>query len=206
MGDIVQKHIDKLFIGLDRIHICSVGLSTNKELSRGNATIDLRSVGVDGIGSHWFIMRMHVQGGIQRLVSFLEYSTHGHACELSSMLKHLLDGVNRQPTEMRVKLPVVRLQSHDKLRSGLHCLMVANVMCMISMVDNEVNDAIWVVHKLLQGTMKLVVIRTQLRVECIEVMNLPLMLVNKNMSTELPILIIHWLDQVKEVKVQLCTN
>ena len=25
LGDVVQKRIDKLFIGLDRIHICSVG-------------------------------------------------------------------------------------------------------------------------------------------------------------------------------------
>jgi hypothetical protein len=110
LGDVVQKHIDKLFIRLDRIHICSVGLSTNKELSRGNATIDRWSVGVDGIGSHWFITRMHVQGGIQRLVSFLEYSTHGHACKMSSMLECLLDGINRQPTETRAKLPIaVRL-------------------------------------------------------------------------------------------------
>jgi hypothetical protein len=128
LGDVVQKRIDKLFIGLDRIHICSVGLSTNKELSRGNATIDRQSVRVDGIGSHWFVTRTHVQGGIRRLVSFLEYSTHGHACELSSMLERLLDGINRQPTETRAKLPIVRLQSHDKLRSGLHCLMVANVV------------------------------------------------------------------------------
>jgi hypothetical protein len=30
-----------------------VGLSTNKELRRGNATIDRWSVRVDGIGSHW---------------------------------------------------------------------------------------------------------------------------------------------------------
>jgi hypothetical protein len=88
-------------------------------------------------------MRMHVQGGIRRLVSFLEYSTHGHACKLSSMLKHLLDGVNRQPTETRAKLPVVRFRSHDELRSGLHCLMVTNVTCTISMVDDEVDDAIW---------------------------------------------------------------
>jgi hypothetical protein len=36
------------------------------------------------------------------------------------MLKCLLDGVNRQPTETRAKLSVVRFQSHDKLRSGLH--------------------------------------------------------------------------------------
>jgi hypothetical protein len=72
-------------------------------------------LGVDGIGSHWFIMRTHVQGRIQRLVSFLEYSTHGHACKLGSMLKRLLDGINRQPTEARAKLSVVRFQSHDKL-------------------------------------------------------------------------------------------
>jgi hypothetical protein len=78
-----------------------MGLSTNKELSRGNATINRQSVRVDGISSHWFITRMHVQGGIWRLVSFLEYSTHGHACELSGMLERLLDGINRQPTEMR---------------------------------------------------------------------------------------------------------
>jgi hypothetical protein len=155
-----------------------VGLSTNKELSRGNATIDCQSVGVDGIGSHWFITRMHVQGGIRRLVSFLEYGTHGHACELSSMLERLLlDGINRQPTETRVKLPVVRLRSHDELRSALHCLMVVNVTCTISTVDDEVNDTI----------------RTWLGVECIEVVNLPLALVNKKMSTELPILIIHWI-------------
>jgi hypothetical protein len=109
LGDVVQKCIDKLFIQLDRIHICSVGLSTNKELSRGNATIDRWSVRVDGIGSHWFITRMHVQGGIWRLVSFLEYSTHGHVCKLSGMLECLLDGIKRQPTETRVKLPVVRL-------------------------------------------------------------------------------------------------
>jgi hypothetical protein len=32
-------------------------------------------------------MRMHVQGRIWRLVLFIEYSTHGHACELSSMLE-----------------------------------------------------------------------------------------------------------------------
>jgi hypothetical protein len=64
LGDVVQKHIDKLFIGLDRVHICSMGLSTNKKLSRGNATIDRRSVRVDGIGSHWFVTRMHVQGRI----------------------------------------------------------------------------------------------------------------------------------------------
>jgi hypothetical protein len=95
------------------------------------------------------MMRMHVQGGIQILVSFLEYSTHGHACELSSMLEHLLDGINRQPTETRAKLPVVRLQSHDELRSGLHCLMVTNVMCTISTLDDKVDDAIWVIHKLL---------------------------------------------------------
>jgi hypothetical protein len=109
------------------------------------------------------------------------------------MLERLLDGVNRQPTEMRAKLPVVMLQSHDKLRSGLHCLMVANVMCTISTVDDEVDDAMWVIHKLLQGIVKFVVIRTRLRVKCIEVMNLPLVLVNKNTSTELPILIIHWI-------------
>jgi hypothetical protein len=128
LGDVVQKRIDKLFIRLDRVHIRSTGLSTNEKLSRGNATIDCWSVGVDGIGSHWFIMRMHVQGRIRRLVSFLEYSTHGHACELSSTLERLLDGVNRQPTETRVKLSVVRFRSHDKLRSCLYCLMVTNVM------------------------------------------------------------------------------
>jgi hypothetical protein len=80
------------------------------------------------------------------------------------MLERLLDGVNRQPTEMRAKLPIVRFRSHDELRSGLHCLMVANVMCMISMVDDEVDDAIWVIHKLLQGVVKFVIIRTRLRV------------------------------------------
>jgi uncharacterized protein (UPF0333 family) len=70
--------------------------------------------------------------------------------------------------------------------------MVANVMSTISTVDNKVDDAVWVVHKLLQGIMKfVVVIRTRLRVECIEVMNLPFVLVDKNTSTELPILIIH---------------
>jgi hypothetical protein len=94
---------------------------------------------------------------------------------------------------MRVKLSVVRFRSHDKLRSGLYCLMVTNVMSMISMVDDKVNDAIWVIRKLLQGVMKFVVIRTRLGVECIEVVNLPLALVNKNTSTELPILIIHWI-------------
>jgi hypothetical protein len=66
-------------------------------------------------------------------------------------------------------------------------------MHMISMVDDEVNDAIWVIRELLQGVVKFVVIRTRLRVECIEVMNLLFALVNKNMSTELPILIIHWI-------------
>jgi hypothetical protein len=152
LGDVVQKRIDKLFIGLDRVHICSMGLSTNKKVSRGNATIDRRSVKVDGIGSHWFVMRMHVQGRIWRLVSFLEYSTHGHACELSSALEHLLDGVNRQPTEMRAKLSVVRFRSHDKLRSGLYCFMVANVMSTISTVDDEVDEAVWVIRKLLQGS------------------------------------------------------
>jgi hypothetical protein len=192
LGDVVQKHIDKLFIGLDRIHICSVGFSTNKKLSRGNATIDRWSVRVDGIGSHWFVARMHVQGRIQRLVSFLEYSTHGHACKLSSMVKHLLNGINRQPTERRAKLSVVRFRSHDELRSGLHCLMVTNIMRMISTVDDKV-DSIWVVRKLLQGVVKFVIIRTRLRVECIKVMNLPFALVDKNMSMELPILIIHWI-------------
>jgi hypothetical protein len=136
---------------------------------------------------------MHVQGGIQRLVSFLEYSTHGHVYELSGMLECLLDGIKRQPTEMRAKLPIVRLRSHDELRSDLHCVMVANVTCTISTVDDEVDDAIWVICKLLQGIVKFVDIRTWLRVECIELMNLPLALVNKNTSTELPILIIHWI-------------
>jgi hypothetical protein len=65
------------------------------------------------------------------------------------MLEHLLDGINRQPTERRAKLSVVRFRSHDELRSGLHCLMVANVMRTISTVDNKVNDAIWVISKLL---------------------------------------------------------
>jgi hypothetical protein len=170
-----------------------MGLSTNKKLSRGNATIDRRSVRVDGIGSHWFVARTHVQGRIRRLVSFLEYSTHGHACELSSILERLLDGVNRQPTERRAKLSVVRFRSHDELRGGLHCLMVANVMRTISTVDDEVDDAIWVIRKLLQGVVKFMVMRTRLCVECIEVMNLPFALVDKNTSTELPILIIHWI-------------
>jgi hypothetical protein len=170
-----------------------MGLSTNKKLSRGNATIDRQSVRVDGIGSHWFVMRMYVQGRIWRLVSFLEYSTHGHACELSSTLERLLDGINRQPTEARAKLPIVRFQSHDKLRSSLYCLMVANVMGMISMVDDEVDDAIWVIRKLLQGVVKFVVTRTRLHVECIKIMNLPSVLVDKDTSSELPILIIHWI-------------
>jgi hypothetical protein len=130
---------------------------------------------------------------MQRLVSFLEYSTHGHACKLSSTLKRLLDGVNRQPTETRAKLSIVRFRSHDELRGGLHCLMVANVMCTISTVDDKVDDAIWVIRKLLQGVMKIVVIRTWLGVKCIEIMNLPFALVDKNTSTELPILIIHWI-------------
>jgi hypothetical protein len=109
------------------------------------------------------------------------------------MLAHLLDGINRQPTETRVKLSVVRFQSHDELRSSLHCLMVANVTCTISMVEDEVDDAIWVIHKLLLGIVKFVIIRTRLRVECIKVMNLPFVLVDKNTSKELPILIIHWI-------------
>jgi hypothetical protein len=54
-----------------------VSFITNKKLSRGNATIDCRSVGVDGIGSHWFVMRMPIQGRIRRLVSFLEYILMG---------------------------------------------------------------------------------------------------------------------------------
>jgi hypothetical protein len=110
------------------------------------------------------------------------------------MLKRLLDGINRQPTEMRAKLSVVRFQSHNKLRSYFYCFMVANVMSTISTVEDEVNDTVWVVRKLLQGVMKFVVIiRTCLRVECIEVMNLPFVLVDKNTSTELTILIIHWI-------------
>jgi hypothetical protein len=125
---------------------------------------------------------------------------------LRSTLERLLDGVKRQPTEMRAKLSVVRFRNHDKLRSGLYCLMVANVMSTISTVDDEVDDAIWVIRKLLQGIMKFVVIRTWLSVECIEVMNLPFMLVDKNTSMELPILIIATLDRVKEVKVQLHTS
>jgi hypothetical protein len=112
---------------------------------------------------------------------------------LSSTLERLLDGIIRQPTETRAKLSIVRFQSHDELRSGLHCLMVTNVTRTISTVDDEVNDAIWVVRKLLQGVVKFVIIRTQLRVECIEIMNLPFALVDKNASTELPILIIHWI-------------
>jgi hypothetical protein len=98
-----------------------------------------------------------------------------------------------QPTKTRAKLSIVRFQSHDELRSGLHCLMVANIMGTISTVDDKVDDAIWVVRKLLQGIMKFIVIRTLLCVECIEVMNLPFALVNKNMPTELPILIICWI-------------
>jgi hypothetical protein len=109
------------------------------------------------------------------------------------MLERLLDGINRQPTEARAKLSVVRFRSHDKLRSSFYCFMVANVTSTISTVDDEVNDAIWVVCKLLQGVVKVIVIRTRLRVECIEVMNLPFVLVDKNTSTELPILIIHWI-------------
>jgi hypothetical protein len=136
---------------------------------------------------------MHVQGRIWRLVPFLEYSTHGHACELSSTLERLLDGVNRQPTKTRAKLSVVRFRSHDKLRSGLYCFMVANVTSTISTVDDEVNDAVWVIRKLLQGVMKFVIIRTRLRVKCIKVMNLPFVLVDMNTSTELPILIICWI-------------
>jgi hypothetical protein len=111
------------------------------------------------------------------------------------MLEHLPEGINRQPTEMRAKMPLVRFRSHDKLGSGLHCLMVANVMCTISTVDNEVDDTIWVVCKLLQGIVKFVVFRTRRRDECIEVVNLPLALVNKNTSMELPILIIHWIGE-----------
>jgi hypothetical protein len=60
--------------------------------------------------------------------------------------------------------------------------MVTNVTCTISTVDDEVSDTIWVVRKLLQGVMKFVVIRTWLRVECIEVMNLPFALVDMNTS------------------------
>jgi hypothetical protein len=53
------------------------------------------------------------------------------------------------------------------------------------MVDDEVDDAIWVVRKLLQGIVKFVIIRTRLRVECIKIMNLPFALIDKNTSTEL---------------------
>jgi hypothetical protein len=96
------------------------------------------------------------------------------------MLERLLDGVNRQPTETRAKLSVVRFRSHDKLRGSLYCFMVANITSTISTVDNKVDDAVWVVRKLLQGVMKFViVIRTRLRVECTEVMNLPFVLVGK---------------------------
>jgi hypothetical protein len=111
------------------------------------------------------------------------------------MLERLLDGVNRQPTEMRAELSVVRFRSHDKLRSRLYCLMVANVTSTTSMVETRSTtlSGIWVIRKLLQGIMKFVVIRTRLRVECIEVMNLPFVLVDKNTSTELPILIIRWI-------------
>jgi hypothetical protein len=112
---------------------------------------------------------------------------------LGSTLERLLDGVNRQPTEVRAKLSVVRFQRHDKLRSSLYCVMVADVTRMISTVDNEVDDAIWVIRKLLQGIVKFVVIRTRLRVKCIKVMNLPFALVDKNTPMELPIFIIHWI-------------
>jgi hypothetical protein len=109
------------------------------------------------------------------------------------MLERLLDGVDRQPPETRAKLSVVRFRSHDKFRGGLYCFMIANITSTISTVDDEVDDTVWVVRKLLHGVMKfVVVIRTRLCVECIEVMNLPFVLVEKNTSTELPILIINW--------------
>jgi hypothetical protein len=58
--------------------------------------------------------------------------------------------------------------------------MVVIVTSTISTVDDEVNDAVWVVRKLLQGVMKFVVIiRTRLRVECTKAMNLPFVLVDK---------------------------
>jgi hypothetical protein len=99
------------------------------------------------------------------------------------MLELLLDGINRQPTKARAKLSIVRFRSHDKLRSGLYFVMVADVTCTISMVDDKVNEAI----------MKFIITRTWLRVKCIKVMNLPFALVDKNTSTELPIFIIHWI-------------
>jgi hypothetical protein len=101
------------------------------------------------------------------------------------MLERLLDGVNRQPTKTRAELSVVRFRSHDKLRGSLYCFMVANVTGTISTVDDKVDDAVWVIRKLLQGVVKfVVVIRTRLRVECTEVMNLPFVLVDKNTSTD----------------------
>jgi hypothetical protein len=109
------------------------------------------------------------------------------------MLEPLLDGINRQPTEARAKLSVVRFRRHDKLRSGLYCVMVADVTCTISTVDNKVSDAIWVIRKLLQGVVKFIITSTRLRVKCIKVMNLPFALVDKNTPMELPILIIHWI-------------
>jgi hypothetical protein len=61
------------------------------------------------------------------------------------MLEHLLDGINRQPTKTRAKLSIVRFRSHDKLRGSLYCFMVANVTSTISTVDDEVDDAVWVI-------------------------------------------------------------
>jgi hypothetical protein len=85
------------------MNISDEELCPNKNLRVFLPTIDSRNIGLDGVGSHQFIMSSYVDCRIGRLKAFVKDSIERHPCILGGDLKSLLDDVSWKPGKTRTK-------------------------------------------------------------------------------------------------------
>ena len=121
--DSVFKCIDELAVSFHTIDPRYIGLGAKEELGTCQTIINGRGVGIDCVGGNRFIVTVHIQCWVQRVVLPFEVCCRRQSTKLGSGLECSLDNVSQSVTKMWVEGNVVWFPCMNI--AGMDC----NAMC-----------------------------------------------------------------------------
>ena len=96
---VILKRVDKLLGALKALCITHHRFHTYEDLGSHGAIIYGRDIGIDIIHSDGFLMTVHIECGIWRMIVLFEMDSIGQAAHLHCSLKGFLNQINGGPTK-----------------------------------------------------------------------------------------------------------
>ena len=124
LPDVVLKRVDKLLGGLQSLCIANFRLCAYEDLGTHGAIINSGDIGVDIVRSDGFLMMVHIECGIRRVIVLLKMDRIGQAAHLRRDLEGFLNQINGGPTKETSESFSITLSRLDSARFGLCSMLV----------------------------------------------------------------------------------